>query len=391
MRRRFILVPLLALLAAGCGGGTGASSTTAATTTTTVAPATTAPATTGPPATTTTSTTTTSTTTTTTTTTSAAPGELTLAGLESPTGFLDGFRFVATALEDEGEYGFLTEGTFVAPDAVECTIRYPHFFNSPTLGTLTAVGEDAWWSDSMGSSPNARDDDFVTEGLGDCPGAPEFWESPLMSDGLLAFGAQELGDEIAGFPTTRIALTSPDPEVVLGEAALWVTEEGWPIKMEVHGTVDGGIGRALGWDNEYPEGELAFTLGFELTDLNLGSLMVRSPDGSAVAGPLGGVEASLPDLPSPSPALQAALDFAARQDCMEANTPLSLLAPFGTGASLGDFSVAGVIDIGGYQATQLNPGTFVISGPDDQVMTAAEGELGRAHALLFFTHLAPLV
>ncbi|MBS1196197.1 MAG: hypothetical protein H6R33_917, partial [Actinobacteria bacterium] len=119
--------------------------------------------------------------------------------------------------------------------------------------------------------------------------------------------------------------------------------------------------------------------------------MVRSPDGSAVAGPLGGVEASLPDLPALSPALQAALDFAARSECMETNAPLSLLAPFGIEASLGDFSVAGIMDIGGYQATQLSPGTFVVSGPDDQVMTGAEGELGRAHALLFFTHLAPLV
>ncbi len=385
MWRRLSLVLALVVLAAGCGGGAGGPSTTT--------PSTTTSATTTTVASTTTRATTTSVASTTTTaaTTTTAPGALAAEGMVAPTEVLDGFRFSAIALEDEGEYGFVTEGTFVAPDAVECTTSLPHFWGSPVLGTLTAIGAEAWWSDDMGTNSHDRDDEFVTEGLADCPGAPEFWELPLMSEGLLAFGTREPGEAISGFTTTVITLTSLDAEVVLEEALLWVTAEGWPIKMEVHGTAPGGIGRVLGWENEYPEGDLAFTLGFELTDINAGSLMVRSPDGSATAGPLGGVAASIPDLAVASAELRAALDFAGRQQCMDANIPLNLLEPFGTEARLGEFSVAGVIDIGGYQATQLNPGSFVITDPEDKVMTAAEGDLARAHAILVFTHLAPLV
>ena len=374
MGHRLVVMLGLVVLLAACGGNEAVTTTTAPTT----AASTMATAL---------ATTTASSTSTTTTTT--GPG-ISIADLVAPTDVLDGFRFTATALDDDGEAGLVASGVFVAPDAVECTIGNPAWM-SPRLGTLTAIGSSAWWNDAMGTTPQARGDIW---GLMNCPGAPEFWELPLMSmvsGGVFALGDSVPAEEIEGFATDLFTLSSLDPTVVLDEASLWVTDEGWPIKMQVHGTAPGGVVAVRGEEADDPVTPKAFALGFELTDINAASLVVRAPDGSAMAGPIGGVEVSLPDLGAPSPELQAAIDSSLRQGCVTTNTPLTTLEPLGMEAGLGHLEVVGTME--GFEgATQVNPSTFVTTSPEDRVVTTDErAEARRAHALLFFSYIAPVV
>ena len=82
-----------------------------------------------------------------------------------------------------------------------------------------------------------------------CAGAVEFWALPLMTEGVLALGDEAGSDEIEGYATTVFTLNSLDPQVVLDQASLWVTEEGWP-EYESGGPRHGAGGRAGGWGLE---------------------------------------------------------------------------------------------------------------------------------------------
>lgn len=372
-RRCTVLLVVLSALVVGCGSDAevpattapAAPSTTVARTTTT-APTTTAPATT------------------------TRPPMPDAADLVAPTDVLDGFRFTATALDDDAEAGLVSAGMFVAPDAVQCAIGNPAWMY-PTLGTITAIGDIAWWEDSMGArSPEPRSEQLGEPGEV-CAGAVEFWDLPLMAAGVLALGDEAGSDEIEGYAVTVFTLISLDPQVVLDQASLWVTEEGWPIKMEVHGTAPGGVMGVRGLEPEDPTTPKAFALGFELTDINEGSLMVRSPDGSVVAGPIGEVVSSLPEFAAPSPELQAAIDEARGQGCAATNLPLSILEPLGLEAGLGQFSV--VSSSPAIEGTiQQTTGTFMPPDPADRVVTSAADDPTRfAHADLVFAQMAPMV
>lgn len=373
--RAFWWLTVVALIGSACGGGTAqpepssstnplaASTTSLLLTTSTAAPSTSA----------------------------AFATPQTVGDLVDPTVMLLGFRFTATDLSGpELEDGYVSAGTFVSPDAFSCTLGNPAWM-SPELGTITAIGTSAWWDDGFEEPhPRSRSDEFVTESFAFCPGAPEFWSTPLLDSTLVQLGTPQPSDEVPGFATMRIPLISTDSAVTIDEGSLWVTPAGWPIRLEVSGTAPGGSSSIRGGGLPRGDDLVAFEYGFELMDVEIPSLWVRAPDGSAIAGPIGEVEASLPDLPTPSDGLRQAIGLLASDRCQTESWVGSILIPLGTEAGLGEFSVSSVDPEYGF--TQVLWGTFAPhSRLDDKVSTSAAPELAAEHARVYFGHIAPMV
>lgn len=367
-------VAALLILVAACGGESGDTTITAPPTTT--PPSTTA--TSRPP------------TTTTSTTLSFVVPEA-IDDLVNPTTEVRGFRFTATDLSGlEREDGLVAVGIFVGPDAFSCTLGNPTWM-SPELGTITAIGDAAWWDDGFaGPQPHDRDDEFITESFSICPGAPEFWRAPLLDGTRVAFGLPEPSEEVEGYATMVIPLISTDPSLVLDEGSLWVTSAGWPIKLVIAGTAPGGSSRVRGIEPDDPAESVSFEYGLELTSVDAPSLWVRAPDGSAVAGPLGVVEPAIPDLPVLSAGVREAIGRLESDRCQSESWVGSILIPLGADAGLGEFSVSSVDPEYGFN--QVIFGTYVPQdGLDDKISTGAEPDLAADHAMLVFGHLAPFV
>jgi len=359
----------LAVAVASCGGGNADSETT--TTASTPSTTTMAP--------------------TTTTTTLSLPS--TVADIARPTDLLDGFRFVARIVDlggPDGPDGLVTEGVFVAPDAVSCLVGDPASFAGQSLGTITAIGTSGWFDDGFGTPDvDRRSDDFVLEGLEICPGAVEFWEAPLFSGGGFDLGEASSSEDIEGFPVTRIDLVAVDDDVVLETAAIWVTEAGWPIRLSVAGSAPGGSRRFIGVETD--EHDLVdFELSYELSGIDEAGLSVRAPDGSTVAGPIGDYVAQLPEFEALAPEILAAIRAARGTDCATGNLQWITMEPLRAQAGLGHISRH-------YEDPELpgvnfiNTLTFAQSaGYDSQIFTTADEDLAKQHADLYFTHLAPV-
>jgi hypothetical protein len=187
-----------------------------------------------------------------------------MSSLVAPTQALSAFGFELRVEElDYPGYGIGSVGVFVAPDALTCATPF---------GVVTAASDAAWFDDGF-STPYRREraEDFIVDWLESCPGAREFWDSPLY--GRFPFEFEPVGTDapIEGFPTTRVQIRSTDPAVEVSTGSLWVTGDGWPIRLHVEGSITGGIFSVLGDP---------FTLG---DDPELDALWLACDDGDLAA------------------------------------------------------------------------------------------------------------
>lgn len=336
----------------------------------------------------------------------------TLADAASPVDAFDSFRFQSRLLDvfdERSATGIATGGVAVGPEAVQCTLGNPAYV-SPVLGEATAIGEQYWFGDDfVRSGPNDRQSGGETLRL--CPGASEFWEGAFFLQEPFQANYIGPGEEVAGLPTSVFALSADDPSVVVDQGSVWVAGGGVPLKVELAGTVDGGVGRwadsSVQWmiSSEPASGVVAFEFQLELSDVEGTALMVRSPDGTEVAGPIGPIEVSIAQPPPLSAALAAEVDLAQDTPCFGWPTFSSdsrrseLSVNYLTGTALAtafDELELGTVfvksqnpDLG--SITVANPGMAEGGWPTSPVVTGAEGSVARTHAYLLFNHRAPLL
>ena len=401
MRRKLVILVLpVAMMAAACtGGGDDAAAETSAPSTTAVVTTTPAPTTT----TTRPATTTTRPPTTTTTTTTEPPfiwdGDP--AAMTSPLDHVSSFRF-SLAMFDVTEDGFdgpVFEGVFAAPDGVTCTVSNPAFL-APTIGTWIASGDSAWFDDSFHEADEQpRSDESVIDGLIVCPGATEFWTAPFWTSDLMELtntGSRDVLDEVA---LTLVDIDGVDdlPGRLVGQ--MWVTEQGWPVRVEIDGAIPGGVSSLLDpGDDEGAGAEdvepIEVSIELELTDIDSPSIAVRSPRGVIVAGPFGEIV--------PAVEREAELPVDVARAAAEARTTdcfFQEVMPFLVGdATLEELALDKVWSmdrLAGDDGEDLGNVTISSPGlpasPNRLMATDAEGETRVRHVEVYLRHIAPVV
>ncbi len=275
MRRRFIALAAMGLLAAGCSGGASETTTTAATTTTT-------------------STTTTSATTTTTTTTPAPPS--TNGAVEplattpgTPPAELDAYSATMEMGFDLGELAMdiSTEGVWTT-DAFSCTAS-TDMFGLGVEEHVIATSSQVWVDSGFGYQPSSLDDPNVASVIQSCPASPGFWERFSLPAGLDSATSER--DEVNGIPARRIDLQEavegfsglglvPGLEgITLDTFTAWISDEGYLVALDMSATIDEAALADMGLPPEIDvNGSAGMTMRFELADLNDPDLMVEIPE-----------------------------------------------------------------------------------------------------------------
>ncbi len=378
MRRVTTLLGLVGLLVlAGCSGdgaseeGAGSSPTSASSSS-------------APESTTTTSATTT-------TTTVVDPGELT--HFVPPTDTLSSFSFHLSMLNtDEEPFGIVSAGVFVAPDAVSCDAGNPAFL-SPSLGVGTAIGSEFWFDDGLfPGEPSARSDEFAVEWLAACPGAAEYWASPIFLDDRFSADFVGEGEEIGGYTTYIYELSSVSSELELGEAKVWLTDELWPINLRIEGSVLGGVFTFFDPDDIEPDEDLAnsmvpFEIELNITGVN-GAQVVRAPDESVTVGPLNDPVVTVGEPPTVTSSLATAMTAASDTACYQEDS-LSLIV---TADELGSLQVSQIQQSsqdGDLNFNMITPG-MAGGGIGTQVTSSAPSDVALRHAEILFNHRAPI-
>lgn len=379
MRRWSALGTALLLAVAACSSSEGQVSTDS-TRTSAAGPTTTTPQTTTlPPA---------------TTTTMLVPVEAWDIGpkdLVSPLEILDSFSYqsqwLATDVEGE-ESGWAVAGEYVGPSATHCRLSQASLMGFTPTYEVLFIDEQAWREDVLLATYETSRAD-IEDFLGLCPGAEEFWGSPVFYAESLSLGNPADGGLVSGERTLRFEVASSDDALTLDTGWLWVTEQAWPIRFEMSGSGSVSAFNALfGLDSDDFSTELTFRFSYELADINGPSLMVRAPDGSASAGPLGEIVAQIPEF-EPSSELAVVVEAAESSPCAGRSATLDILARLGGEP---DFDSLGVsVDLG-TEFRNIVQSSIVISSLDDRVVTSAPGsDSAKNHALLFYNHMRGLM
>jgi hypothetical protein len=335
-----------------------------------------------------------------------------MAAAVSPTDAFDSFRFLSRLfdlLDDGSPTGVAAGGVAIGSEAVQCTLGNPAYV-SPVLGEATAIGGEYWFGDDVvRSGPDDRQTGKETLRL--CPGASEFWESAFFLQEPFQATYIGPGEEVAGRQTSLFSLSVDDPSIAVDQGSVWVAGGGVPLKVEVEGAVDGGVARwadsSVQWmiSNEPASGMVAFEFLLELSDVDGAALMVRSPDGTRVAGPIGPIEVSIAEPPPLSATLSAEVELARDTPCFRAQTFSNdsgrselgvnylagtvLTTPFEELELVTVFVKSQNPDLG--SVTFANPGMAEGGWPTSPVVTGAEGSTARIHAYLLFNHRAPML
>ena len=316
-----------------------------------------------------------------------------LAEFSPPTEVLSSFDFRLFMLDMEDEpFGIVSGGVFVAPDAVSCDAGNPSFV-SPSLGVGTAIGTQFWFDDGFfADEPSGRSEEFAVEWLSGCPGAPEYWDTPIFLDDRFSSHYDGPGEEIGGFETWIYALSSNSTDLELDDGRVWLTEAGWPIKTVITGSVMGGVFSFFDFDGDGSSEELAesmvpFEIELEITGAD-GAQVVRAPDGSLTVGPLNDPVVSVASPPQPSPSLATAMEYAYQTPCYELDTLTSLI----TVDELDSLRVSQINQLSGSDSgiTTVTPG-MAGGGLGNQVSSSAVEDLASIHAEILFNHRAPLI
>ena len=315
-----------------------------------------------------------------------------LAEFEAPTSVLDSFSFESSMLDVEGDpFGGVSSGEFVMPDAVWCDAGNPAFVSS-SMGVGTAIGDSFWFDDGfLGAEPDDRGGDNSQEWLEFCPGAAEYWEHPVFLDERFISTFEGSGDPIVAFDTYVYALGSNTDDLVVDQGRVWLTEAGWPIRVEITGSVIGGVFTFIDRDGELAEeGELSTEMVPFVIELTLsgfgGAQVVRAPDGSETVGPLGEAVASVPDTIPASGQLAGRMEDAGDTRCVMSDSLIEIIA--GRDLETLQLSTVQTSAVDG-NLTQTVSG-MAGGGIGTQVTTRAQGEDALLHAEFLFNHWAPI-
>lgn len=334
--------------------------------------------------------------------------EWTAAELVSPIEAFESFRFESLLIDDPDTEpdGLATTGVAITPDALTCKLANPVYFMNPVFAEAFALGDQFWLEDGFGSVglPSDRADDYAIDALVVCPGAREFWEEPffLTEPFILTYVGPD--EQIAGVPTGRFSVSTDDSPVDLSEGSVWITEDGVPIRVRLAGHIEGGVFALVAPDDEdLLTDRIPFEYHLDIFDIDVGSLMVRSPDGSVSAGPLGPIVSSIEPPPRPSPALAEKIDEAMDTDCVRfptfrkqgqgITTDLTAFEFTDTAARFEDLQLGTVFTRteAGPLASQNYSGMQYGGWPIVPVQTGATEDVARMHAMLLFNHRAPLL
>lgn len=292
------------------------------------------------------------------------------------------------AVDGPSPEGPVRTGVFVAPRSLNCALSNPALI-APTSGTLTAFDE-VGWSDDTVLEPEGGDRGDFSEGLRLCPGAEEFWSQPVWISDLFDLVATDEMEDVDGFETRLVSIVAASDDASNVEGTMWVTSDGWPVKVSIEATVVGGVERIIGSDDP-SDRETDVQIEYALTDADAGALAVRAPDGTLLAGPIGPIETDVMALPPLEGRLLTVTNIAKGSLCRREN---------GVAAILGDYSVEDlelsklststvVIEADGTVSSSLHVGLPADIAPP--LSTGAELEAAKTHALLYFRDIAPFV
>jgi hypothetical protein len=310
------------------------------------------------------------------------------ASIRSPLQLTEGFRYELAAFNEteDGPDGLLVGGVFVAPDATTCTLANPAMV-SPTLGTLIVSGDSAWWDDgfiNLGAQDRA---DWVDD-LTLCPGAPEFWATPFWTRSGLTLEATDAEEEINGTPTRRVDIVAAGGDMDLTAGAMWVTTNGYPLRVQIEGSVAGGVDRFIGAD-EIGSEAVQVRIRFEILEIDAAALAVRDPGGALLAGPLGDVTPTITALGSIPESVSSRAAAARGGLCFRLNNVASILGDY----EIADLSLSSIFaeEHDPAFASLVNIYGGLPQNPLQQMTTSAEGSTAVSHVRLYFRSITPLV
>ncbi len=339
--------------------------------------------------------------TTTTTTTTAAPTTTTTTAppvvawdgapetIASPLDILDGFRFEFAMFDSEGDdvNGMLVTGVYVAPDTTRCTFSNPALV-SPTIGTVLASGSSAWWDDGF-VMPSESERTGWEDDLSVCPGAREFWEEPFWTTSDFSLAVSNVEEEIDGLPSRRVDIIATNETMAFTEAALWVAPDGYPLRLEIEGTIEGGVARIAGW-GEFEPDPVSVEIALDIGDRDTPALHVRAPDGELLAGPIGEITPTVAALPPVPQSIAPVVDLARRSECPQWNTTELIIGDY----EIDELDLAAITaQSGGREEGLLVVNTYpgLPTGFDQRMTTSAEGSVALVHAELYYRDVAPFV
>jgi hypothetical protein len=307
-----------------------------------------------------------------------------------PTDALDSFAFELMMIDPaDDNYGITAAGVFVSPDAVSCDVGNPAFISS-SMGVGTGIGDAFWFDDGFsGAIEEPRSSESSQEWLEWCPGALEFWEQPVFLDERFASTFDGPGETIDGYETFVYSVESVSDDLIVDEGRVWLTDQGWPIQIEITGSIVGGVFALLidlesGDDVELSTDMVPIHIVMAIGDVDE-SHIVRAPDGSQTVGPHGDITASVSTTVPASGELAAALDQAAESLCVTIDSPSEII----DGADLETLELSKVQStlVDG-NINQITPGMTNSLGL--QVTTTSEAQVADLQTELLFNHRAPI-
>jgi hypothetical protein len=315
-----------------------------------------------------------------------------LAEFVPPTSVLDSFSFAMSMVDTDAEaFGIVSNGDFVMPDAVACDAGNPAFVSS-SMGVGTGIRDLFWFDDGFfGAEPEDRGGDSAREWFDFCPGAPEYWDHPIFLDQRFTSVLDGAVDSVDGFDTDVYVLGSKSEDLVVDDGRVWLTKDGWPIRVEITGSVAGGVFTFFDRDGELAaDGDLStemvpFVIQLSLGGFN-GAQVVRAPDGSETVGPLADPTVSVPATIPPSGELAERIDDASDTVCATSDSLTWIIAE----RDLEDIELSTIsTSIVDGNLTQTTSG-MAGGGLGTQVTTQAEDDLASLQADLLFNHRAPM-
>lgn len=170
-------------------------------------------------------------------------------------------------------FGFEQEydGSFVAPDRFLIEVSTPSEEDERAL-QLTYIGDQSWAkTEGTGWLPSAGPNAFAPSKVCDAVlGELDLTGLPSMPDNLNGLKTQRFQVEQVGLEVAATLFGSESDMARLAklyDVDVWLTEEGWPARIEA------------GSDGTYPSGrQLFFDVSLEIRDVNAGDIEVESPE-----------------------------------------------------------------------------------------------------------------
>jgi hypothetical protein len=178
----------------------------------------------------------------------------------------------------------------------------------------------------------------------------------------------------------------------LSDATVWLTEEHWPIRVLINGSVQGGVFSFFDVEDIEPDEELAFSMvpfEIELTISAVDSAqVVRSPDGSATVGPLNDPVVTVGTDAATSDRLASAMSAASESVCYQENSVSAIVAAHPLD-SLQVSQIQQSSQEGDLDFNMVTPG-MAGGGIGNQVTSSATDDIAAIHAEMLFNHRAPV-